>query len=294
MILPDELLHACETSSPHTTRWIALCPRRPTDRQARRFQWPLDPHRKLGEGDFRRWVKQCVRFNGCPVRIQWRIKATRPGSSIGELLAEGTVWDDEETFDEYDEIPTIAEAFLPRNGDLLMEGPAPTSAVERFFTLAIEKPDSLSNCFVAVADFMKSFTTPDDVAMEKVAERAADRAGIKAARAVETTIERIMREAGVLDDDDDQDVIDVEQDVIDVIDVVEVDEEIDNAQHSQIAEEIDARQGQVGLGRCGWLETETETEAETEVTALHHLYTAEGADDEEQHVHHTAEVSDGS
>jgi hypothetical protein len=225
MILPCDLVDASRRSHDTASRWVALCPKSSKDRVSPRFTWPLDPGQAFGEQNFRNWTKRCVRARGLPVRIEWRERA-------GILLASGVIWDEDEYGYEDDDVPTLAEALLPGEGELYLptaDLDGDSTALERAIVLALEQPETVKNALIAVGDFLKSFGTPDELAQKRMAEYAADVAAARAAMAVENKIEEIMRKAGY-DVDDDGEVVAPDEDQADELD----DELVDDDQADEL------------------------------------------------------------
>lgn len=192
MHVPEELSTAANQTLSEPSKWIALCPKGKGDTTSPRYTWPLDADRPIGERDLTHWLSRCIRARGCPVRIQWR-------ANSGKLLAEATIWDDTR----HDEAPTLAEALMPANGDLYVPSDGEKqSSFERGVTMLLERPETIMTVVQIVKDAFKGLGSPDELALQAYADKVGDIAAERAARAVESKIEEIMRNAGILADDE--------------------------------------------------------------------------------------------
>lgn len=184
MNLPDEITRSAAKTHRASTIWTAIC------ENDFRYKWCVAAHRAMGAQNLQMWVQRIVGTAGYPVRIQhWE----RGGASL--LLAEALLWASgdelEDEFGHAQEMPGPG-AMLGYDGQNHIEGAAPTSAFERAITLIIEKPETVTLVLKSVVEAWESFRSPDELAMKRIEEGAAE----AAANAVSNHLAKLLRQSG--------------------------------------------------------------------------------------------------
>ena len=228
MYLPDEITSSAQASHHTKSVWTAVC------ENDRRFRWPVASHRAMGLPNLRQWVQKIIATAGYPVRIQhWE-----SGAGDSTLLAESVIWGSgdelEDEFGSAEEMPSFGAEVIGQDGQRFIEGAAPVSPFERAITMLIEKPETVRMVLASVGDFFESWRTPDELAMARIEEGAAE----AAANAVENKLAELLRKSGyrIGDDGELHGPDDADPDRLDAADE---DEEQDEDETLDVSEELE-------------------------------------------------------